>query len=269
MPRLLSAPFFSANPVFRRHQYASAVGRDSTDKVVSAMLAQHVRAGNIKRLARGVYASVPGYATAGSWPVDHFLAASRLREGGVIGYHSAMELHGYAYSVWQSHVQVITQGRPCVYEAKGFSCHFVRSRRPIETSDTTAEGVTRIDRLGLEINVTTVERTIADLFDRPALAGGVHELFDSLRLVGHINARELVAHAAARASATAAGALGYWLEQERQWLSVPMSALAELRRLAPSSPRYALGARPGNGKTVSAWNVILPADIVQRRAEGS
>ena len=43
MPRLVSAPFFSANPVFRRPEYAAAVGRRPEDKVVTAMLAQHLQ----------------------------------------------------------------------------------------------------------------------------------------------------------------------------------------------------------------------------------
>ena len=62
MPRLISAPFFSANPVFRRAEYAAAVGRRPQDKVVTAMLAQYLQAGNIRRIARGVFASVPKHA---------------------------------------------------------------------------------------------------------------------------------------------------------------------------------------------------------------
>ena len=39
MSRLISAPFFSAHPVFRRAEYAAAVGREPGDRVVTAMLA--------------------------------------------------------------------------------------------------------------------------------------------------------------------------------------------------------------------------------------
>ncbi len=62
MPRSLSAPFFSATPVFNRVEYARAVGRTPADQTLTAMLSQHVRAGNIRRLARGLYASVPKHA---------------------------------------------------------------------------------------------------------------------------------------------------------------------------------------------------------------
>jgi hypothetical protein len=53
MPRNLSAPFFSATPVFTRADYARAVGRAPEDKTVTAMLGQHVKAGNIKRTPAG------------------------------------------------------------------------------------------------------------------------------------------------------------------------------------------------------------------------
>ena len=59
---------------------------------------RHLQAGNIRRIARGVFASVPKHADAATWSVDRFLAASRLRLGGTIAYHSALELQGYAYT---------------------------------------------------------------------------------------------------------------------------------------------------------------------------
>ena len=78
MPRLISAPFFSAHPVFRRAGYAAAVGREPGDKVVTAMLAQHLEAGNIRRIAREAFASVPRHADARTWSVDRWFCSTRL-----------------------------------------------------------------------------------------------------------------------------------------------------------------------------------------------
>ena len=263
MSRLISAPFFSAHPVFRRAEYAAAVGRRPQDKVVTAMLAQHLQAGNIRRIARGVFASVPKHADAATWSVDRFLAASRLRHGGAIAYHSALELQGCAYTDGHD-VQVIAQGEPGMFEAVGFACRFIRPPRGFAPPD----GVTAIDRLGLEVRLTTIERTIADLFDRYDLAGDSEELFNSLDLVARVDAAAVVRYARALGKATAAGALGFWLEREQKRLDVPDAALEELRTLMPSQPRYALGARPGEGRTARGWNVILPIDVVERRFEG-
>ena len=247
MSRLISAPFFSAHPVFRRAEYAAAVGRRPQDKVVTAMLAQHLQAGNIRRIARGVFASVPKHADAATWSVDRFLAASRLRHGGAIAYH-----------------QVIAPGEPGMFEAVGFACRFVRPPRGFAPPD----GITAIDRLGMEVSVTTIERTIADLFDRYDLAGDSEELFNSLDLVARVDAAAVVRYARALGKATVAGALGFWLEREQKRLAVPDAALDELRTLMPSQPRYALGAKPGEGRTARGWNVILPIDVVERRFEG-
>jgi predicted transcriptional regulator of viral defense system len=268
MSRLISAPFFSAHPVFSRAEYAAAVGRRPGDKVVTAMLAQHLQAGNIRRVARGVFASVPKHADAGKWSVDRFLAASRLRRGGVIAYHSALELHGCAYTEGHE-VQVIARGEPGVFEAVGLTCRFVKPPRGFaQRNGTLADGVTVVDRLGLEVSVTTIERTIADLFDRYDLAGGAEELFNSLDLVARVDVAALIRYARALGNATAAGALGSWLEREQKRLGVPDTALEELRTMMPSQARYALGTKSGEGKTAKGWNVILPIDVIERRFEG-
>lgn len=262
MARIVSAPFFSANPVFDRTEYAKAVGREPDDKVVSAMLAQHVRAGSIRRLARGLYASVPRHADPETWSVDRFLAASRLRRGGVIAYHSAMELHGCGYTE-SVEVQVIAAGRPGVYEATDFTCRFVR---PPE-GGLPANAVTLVDRLGLDVRLTTLERTIVDVFDRYDLAGGAEELFNSLDLVARVDGEALVRHARMSGNAQGMAALGYWLEREQERLGVRGTVIDKLRALTPRQPGYALGAKRGEGLMAKGWNVILPAHVIERRFE--
>lgn len=263
MTEIVSAPFFSANPVFDRAAYAKAVGRTPDDPVVSAMLTQHVQAGSIRRLARGLYASVPRHADAKTWTVDRFLAASRLRSGGVIAYHSAMELHGYAYTDG-AEVQVLAEGRPGVREAADFSCRFVRAPE----GGLPADAVTAVDRLGMQVRLTTLERTIVDLFDRYDLAGGAEELFNSLDLVVRVDAAALVRHAGRSGNAQGVAALGYWLEREADRLGVQTTAIETLRTRAPRQAGYALGAKRGEGLMAKGWNVILPAHVVERRFEG-
>ena len=47
-----------------------------------------------------------------------------------------------------------------------------------------------------------------------------------------------------------------------------VNAKEELRALAPSRPRYALGAKPGSAGTARGWNVIVPVDVAERGLEG-
>ena len=262
MARQPSPPFFSDTPVFDRAQYAHAVGRKAGDKVVTSMLSQHLKAGNIRRIARGVFASVPKHADPATWSVDRFLAASRLRPGGVIGYHSALQLHGYAYSEGYD-VQVVAPGQPGLLETADFTCRFIKAPAPLADTD-----VATVDRLGLAVRVTTLECTVADLFDRPDLAGGPEELVNSLDLIGRLDARLVLRRLAVLGNAAAAGAAGWWLEANQERLGVTDETLAALQALAPRQNRYAFGASPGGGRLVPRWRVILPDSIISSTFEG-
>lgn len=258
-----SRAFFSAHPVFRREEYAKAVGRRSEDPVVSSMLTQHLKAGNIKRVARGVFASVPAHADAVTWRTDRFLAASRLKPDAVIAYHSALELHGAAYTDAPD-VQAITEANPVVLDTPDFSCRFVRHPAGFSA----AQDVTVIDRAGLAVRVTTPERTITDLFDRPDLAGGAEELFNSLALVERVKGDDLVRLAKALRNAAAIGALGWWLETEKERLGIAQTTLDALQGLKSRHPQYVLGARKGEATSVGRWNILVPSALASPGFEG-
>ena len=262
MARQLSPPFFSETPVFDRAQYARAVGREVGDKIVTSMLSQHLKAGNIRRIARGVFASVPKHADPATWSVDRFLAASRLRPGGVIAYHSALQLHGYAYSEGYD-VQVIAPGQPGLLNTADFTCRFIKAPAPLADAD-----VTTVDRFGQTVRVTALECTVADLFDRPDLAGGADELINSLALIGRLDADGVLRRLTALGNAAAAGAAGWWLEANQERLGVSGDTLVALQALAPRHNRYALGASPGEGRLAPRWRVILPDSVVRPTFEG-
>lgn len=260
-----SSAFFAAKPVFRRADFANALGRHPGERAVTDLLKYHLGAGNIRRLARGVFASVPKGTLVEASSVDRFLAASRLRIGAVIAYRSALELHGYDCGTkGANEVQLIARGEPGLLETADFSCRFVCPPRHHSPSD----GMIIIERQGLAIGVTTLERTLVDLFDRYDLAGGAEGLFQSLDVVLErehlLNIEALVNFTRRLCNAAAAGAMAYWLDHERHRLGVTDAALEELRSFAPGHARYALGATPGHGRSAGKWGVILPTCIIER-----
>lgn len=259
-----SRAFFSAHPVFRREEYARALGRGKGDRAVGSLLRQHLQAGNIRRVARGVFASVPAHADAATWVVDRYLAASKLKADAVLAYHSALELHGSAYTD-APEVQAISKGDPTLFETPDFSCRFWKRPRGFSAK----RDVTSIDRAGLEVRLTTIERTIVDLFDRPDLAGGADELWNSLPLVVRLKSQDLVAQARDLENASAAAALGWWLELEQTRLGVPARLLDELRTLRPKHPQYVLGANKGEAKSIAAWNILVPQSLASPSFEGA
>ena len=195
--------------------------RRPTDKVVTTMLAQHLKAGNIRRVARGVFASAPAHRHASDLVVDRFLAASRLRADAVIAYHSALELHGCAYTDAPD-VQALPRAEPTTFETQDLACRFLR----LPKGFVAARDVVQLDRQGLAVDVTTLERPLADCFDRHDLAGGAEELINSLALVECLKTDELFRQARGLRNASAAGALGWWLEREQTRLGVPDKTLA-------------------------------------------
>ena len=259
-----SRAFFSAHPVFRREDYARALGHGKGDRAVSSLLRQHLQAGNIRRVARGVFAAVPAHADAETWVVDRYLAASKLKADAVLAYHSALELHGAAYTDTPE-VQAVSKGEPTLFETPDFSCRFWKPPRGFSSK----RDVTSIDRAGLEVRLTTIERTIVDLFDRPDLAGGADELWNSLPLVVRLKSHDLVAQARGLENASAAAALGWWLELEQNRLGVPTRLLDELRTLRPKHPQYVLGAKKGEAKSIALWNILVPQSLASPSFEGA
>ena len=227
------------------------------------MLDHHLRAGNICRVARGVYASVPSHVAANKWRADPFLVASRLRDDAIIAYHAALNLHGYTYSITER-MQAMSRGEPGIVQGRDIWCQFVRPPRTFTPSDS----IVTFNRYGLELQCTTLERTIVDVVDRYRLAGGADEIFNSLDLIAKVDFSALLNHVRTFGKAVVAGVIGYWLDRYQDELSVPADVLAVLGSMKPSQPRYAMGTKPGDGKLAKNWNVYLPFEIVEELIRG-
>jgi predicted transcriptional regulator of viral defense system len=228
------------------------------------MLTQHLKAGNLRRVARGVFAAVPPHAKGARWATDRYLASSRLKPDAVIAYHSALELHGAAYTDMPD-VQAVTGGEPTLFETPDFTCRFVKQSKGFNA----ARDVMTLDRAGLRLNVTTLERTLVDVFNRPDLVGGAEELFNSLALVERVRGAELERQLDGLGNAAASAALGWWLEREQKRLGVSDATLDTIRALRPKHPQYVLGAKPGDATSVRGWNILVPRALATPTFEGS
>jgi predicted transcriptional regulator of viral defense system len=95
--------FFRTHPVFTVEDFAGFLSSDETHnlRTQESLLAYHVKAGNIVRVRRGLYASVPPGASPENFPIDPFLLAARISKEAVLAYHTALEAHGKAYSVYE------------------------------------------------------------------------------------------------------------------------------------------------------------------------
>jgi predicted transcriptional regulator of viral defense system len=124
---------------------------------------------------------------------------------------------------------------------------------------------TEVERRGLSCRVTSVERTLVDVLDRPDLAGGLEEVWRSLTSLPMLDLDAVVTYVRLCGQAMLAAKVGFFLAQHREALGVPEAVFARLRKLRPRQSRY-LDRRLG-GKMASDWNLIVPAPIVSREWE--
>ena len=262
-----TASFLSAHPVFTRAEFAAAFGHPASGANVTSLLRHHLRAGNIKRVSREVFAAVPAHLAAERMVIDRFAAASKLRADGVIGFHSALELHGIAYSEFNE-VQLVSAGRTDLVELAFGACRFVTPPKALVTAGKADYLITTMDRQGVAVRVTAVERTIIDVLHRPELAGGAEEVLKSLDLVHYLDPAKVADYVELLDNRSIASVSGWWLEKRRSALGVTDDVLARLRARLPRSKHYALGAEPGHAVLVEPWRVLLSPQAVDAAFEG-
>ena len=124
-----------------------------------------------------------------------------------------------------------------------------------------------VDRSGLDVQVTSLERTLVDLLDRPSLGGTWEEIWRSLEMVELFDLDKFVQYAIYLGNATTAAKVGFFLEQHRDTLMPGEDHLNRLRALIPSKPHYMVcnGRRPG--RFVREWNLVVPLEIFERHCE--
>jgi len=260
--------FLSANAVFTREAFAIALGHAPDAATVTSLLGHHLRAGNIKRVSREVFAAVPPHLKADDFMVDRFAAAAKLRPDGVLGYHSALELHGIAYSEFNQ-VQLVSAGRTERVTLPFGECRFINPPKALVNTGNTNILTTMKDRLGQMIRVTEVERTVVDVLHRFDVAGGIEEVLPSLDLVLYLDPAKVINYVTLLNSRSLASVVGWWLDTRRSALRISDQDLAALRVLLPRSKHYGLGAKPGGGAVlIEPWRVLLPSRALDASFEG-
>jgi predicted transcriptional regulator of viral defense system len=257
--------FFQTHPVFtsdelavfhRRHGSGHSATRQS-------LLGHHESKGRIVRVRRGLYAVVPTGVDPDAAPVDPYLVAAKLAPDAVLAYHTALELHGRAHSVFeQFQFLTNTAARATTFR----SYRFQPVRMPLSLKEHHKEnfGVQTTDRLGLDVRVTTLERTCVDILDRPDLAGGWEEVWRSIESVPYFDLDEVVEYAILLDRATTVAKVGYFLESNAKRLMVEPKHLEELRARMPKAPHYVDRQSTRVHRFVRAWNLVVPAALADR-----
>jgi predicted transcriptional regulator of viral defense system len=256
--------YFERHPVFRFDDFAAAHAADGrrSRQTTASVLKQHVAAGRLLHLRRGLYASVPRGADPERHPVDPYLLATQLAPDGVVAYHAALQFHGKAYSLWNRY-HYLTRGRQRRF-AFGDQ-EFVPVQTPAVLRDLPGLGGRVVERphAGGVVRVTTLEHCLVDVLDAPERNGGWEEVWRSLEMVEFFDLDAVLAYTRVLGSALTAARVGFFLEQHREALMVEARYLDAFRSLAPAQARY-LDSRREPGKLVKGWNLVVPERVLTR-----
>lgn len=257
--------FFRKHPVFTGEELASHLSSrgEVGGRAQEALLAYHQKTGRVVRVRRGLYAVVPAGADAGSFPIDPFLVTAKLTTDAVLSHHTALEFHGRAYSV-EEHF-TYSAFRPL--GPLTFRSHVFRGARfpqALRRAGRESFGVSITERAGMELRVTSLERTLVDVLDRPDLSGSWEEIWRSLESVEFFDLNKVAEYARLLGNATTVAKLGFFLEQHREPLMVEERQLEALQILRPRQPHYLDRATRRSGRLVSRWNLVVPREVLER-----
>jgi len=257
--------FFSQHAVFTVHELDRFLSERGSGKpnTRKSLLTYYRNRGRIIPVRRGLYATVPFGTNPELSPIDPYIVAAKMTEDAVIAYHTALEFFGKAYSVY-SIIYYISNTKSLPLKLQSFEIRCLPMPHALRVKGKEMFGVTRHNRMGVEVRVTSFERTLVDVLDRPNLTGSWEEIWRSLESVEFFDLDQIVEYVLLLENATTAAKVGFFLEQNREILMVDDTHLDPLRKLRPRQPHYLIRGKRRGCKLVKDWNLMIPVEILNK-----
>lgn len=263
------------NRVFTVDEFARHLGGEKS--LAEYRVRYYLQQGRLKRLANGVYATVPVGVAPESYEPDAFLAAAAVRPDAVFAYHSALDLLGQGHSVWWTCTVCTARRRSPVVVGRTTIKFFShpQAARP-RTGERLSRGeagvpwTTEVSRGGKTLRVTTPERTLVDGFRELSLVGGLDELVESMDGFASVNPEALQEILRAYDNRRLWAAVGWYLQRRLEDLFLDASVLGEFQKHRPRTRVYLVPGQRG-GVLAKDWNLVVPAHLhrsVRRNADG-
>ncbi len=235
-------------------------GKPNTRK---SILTYYCNQGRIVRVRRGLYATIPLGTNPASSPVDLYLVAAKMTTDAILAYHTALEFHGKAYSLYAK-LLYISASRSLPLKFRSYKISGVPVPYSLQAKGEEMFGVISHKRSGVELRVTNLERTFVDVLDRPDLTGSWEEIWRSLESIEFFDLDQVIEYVLLLENATTAAKVGFFLEQHRETLMVNNIHLNTLRKLRPRQPHYMIRGKRKNCQWIKEWNLMIPVEILNR-----
>ena len=228
--------FFRRNLVFSSSDLASHLSVDNElgRRAQESLLAYYQKSERLVRIRRGLYTIVPRGADINSFAIDPFLVAAKLTDDAILSHHTALEFHGKAYSVREAFTY--SAARPLnPFQFRSNIFRGTKLPQVLANAGQESFGVLSAERSGVEIRVTSLERTFVDVLSHPSFSGGWEEIWRSLESIEYFDLDSVLEYAILLGNSTTIAKVGFFLDQHRSTLMVEESHLKreELPRIAP------------------------------------
>lgn len=260
--------FFAQYPVFTSDEFFASLGQSVSYKHASAkaLLFYHENSGHLLRIRRGLYAVVPITQRQKEFQVNPYLIAGRIAADNILGYHTALDLHGLAYSVF-NHFYYLTHKKIRIFEFQGNTFHALPFPKQLLVRNQENFATTTINQGGLNIKVTTIERTLVDSLHHPEYAGSWEEIWPSFSMIKVLQLDRVIEYVLLLDNATTVAKVGFFLEQHREQFKVTEDYLRKLEAKIPSHKHYLERGKRTPGKLIKRWNLVVPEKVLSQQWE--
>lgn len=260
--------FFYEHPVFRLDELSKwKIGHGAHNKrAIHALIQHYLKADRLCRVRRALYAVVPPNTTAKDLSVDPYLIAGKVANDSILGFHTALELFGVAYSSFERFTYLSEQKiKPFDFQGQWFQP--VIPSTHLRTKGNIFFEVETINRQGIELRVTSLARTFVDVLGRIELSGGWEEVIRSINQIATLNIDRVIDYCLKLNNPVLTAKVGYFLEQ-RQGAFVPTDRQVKmLLQQKPSSPQY-LSKKPiERCRLIKKWNIMMPIIVIEKSWE--
>lgn len=259
--------FFKQHPLFHTNELAEYLKSSGNfnKNTLKAALQYHLSKKHLARIRRGYYLVTNDYLPGTFAESDNLLIAGHMTDDAVISYHTAMEFHGLAYSV-NFIVYFNANERIGMVDCEYGQYQQISHPGALQPNNVFLE-TKRVDRLGMDIRVTTVERTLVDSLHRPEFSGGWEEIWRSFESISILDIERIIKYAMLLGNATTIAKVGFFLEQHQEQFAVDEKHIAKLARHKPKSRHYMQKNYSGPIKNMKKWNLIVPRAIIDKTWE--
>jgi predicted transcriptional regulator of viral defense system len=171
-------------------------------------------------------------------------------------------MHGVAYSIF-NRFTYLTSHKAKAFEVSPHRFQPTSWPKALQ-SESRRLGIIQMNRQGIDIWVTNLERTFVDVLDRVELAGGWEEVVRSIHHIAVLDLSQLIDYCIKLGNARLVGKVGFFLQQKAKPFQPSEQQLKKLKQAIPQSPQYISKREEGPFEYIPEWNILLPRYVVHQ-----